>query len=107
MHILVVGSGLCGLAAALLLVRDGHDVTVLDRDSAPLPASPEQAWHEWDRRGVAQFRQPHNFMPGLRLLLVNGSPVVEDDVLLTADEPALATAAARQARRLLARRGAR
>jgi cytosine/adenosine deaminase-related metal-dependent hydrolase len=45
--------------------------------------------------------------PGLRLLLVNGSPVVEDDVLLTADERALATAAARQARRLLERREAR
>jgi len=45
--------------------------------------------------------------PGLCLLLVNGSPVVEDDVLLTADEPTLATAAARQARRLLDRRSAR
>lgn len=45
--------------------------------------------------------------PGLRLLLVNGSAVVEDDVLLTADEPALAAAATRQARRLLDRRGAR
>jgi cytosine/adenosine deaminase-related metal-dependent hydrolase len=41
--------------------------------------------------------------PALRLLLVDGRPVVEDDVLLTADEPDLAAAAAREARRLLDR----
>ncbi len=41
--------------------------------------------------------------PGLRLLLVNGVPVVEDDVLLTAEEPALAEAATRAAWRLLDR----
>jgi len=38
--------------------------------------------------------------PPLRLLLVNGRPVVEDDVLLTADEAGLAGAAARSALRL-------
>lgn len=41
--------------------------------------------------------------PPLRLLLVNGVPVVEDDALLTADEQALASTAARAARRLLDR----
>ena len=45
--------------------------------------------------------------PSLKLLLVNGSRVVQDDVLLTADEPALATAAARAGRRLLDRRDTR
>ena len=39
--------------------------------------------------------------------MVNGSVVVEDDVLLTADEPGLATAAAQAARRLLDRRAGR
>jgi cytosine/adenosine deaminase-related metal-dependent hydrolase len=43
--------------------------------------------------------------PPLRLLLVDGRPVVEDDVLLTAEEPALAADAARAARRLLGRAG--
>ena len=42
----------------------------------------------------------------LRLLLADGVPVVEHDVLLTAEEPALAEAAAREARRLLDRRTA-
>ncbi|HEX5771340.1 MAG TPA: amidohydrolase family protein, partial [Nocardioidaceae bacterium] len=41
--------------------------------------------------------------PPLRLLLVDGVPVVEDDVLLTADVQALASTAARAARRLLDR----
>ncbi|HEY0772762.1 MAG TPA: 8-oxoguanine deaminase, partial [Nocardioidaceae bacterium] len=41
--------------------------------------------------------------PPLRLLLVDGVPVVEDDVLLTADEQALASTAARAARSLLDR----
>ncbi|HET9859503.1 MAG TPA: 8-oxoguanine deaminase [Nocardioidaceae bacterium] len=38
--------------------------------------------------------------PPLRLLMVNGEPVVEDDVLLTADEERLATDAVRAARKL-------
>ncbi|HEX6877025.1 MAG TPA: 8-oxoguanine deaminase [Nocardioidaceae bacterium] len=42
--------------------------------------------------------------PELAMLLVDGVAVVEDDVLLTADETDLATAAAREARRLLDRR---
>ena len=41
--------------------------------------------------------------PPLRLLLVDGVPVIEDEILLTADERALASTAARAARRLLDR----
>jgi cytosine/adenosine deaminase-related metal-dependent hydrolase len=41
--------------------------------------------------------------PPLRLLMVNGRPVVEDDVLLTADERELADGAARAVRRLAER----
>ena len=77
MHIVVVGGGICGLGTALLLARDGHDVTVLERDSDPPPDSPQAAWDSWRRKGVAQFRQPHNFMPGLRLLLEAELPDVQ------------------------------
>src|SRR5262245_18569174 len=66
---LIIGAGICGLGTALLLARDGHDVTVLDRDSDSLPDSPRDAWENWNRKSIAQFRQPHNFMPGMRLLL--------------------------------------
>jgi 2-polyprenyl-6-methoxyphenol hydroxylase-like FAD-dependent oxidoreductase len=78
MTIVIIGAGICGLGTALLLARDGHDVTVLEHDAAPLPASPHTAWEHWERKGVAQFRQPHNFMPGLRLLLEAELPDVQD-----------------------------
>jgi len=78
MRILVIGGGICGLGAALLLGRDGHAVTVLERDADPIPASSDAAWDQWHRKGVAQFRQPHNFMPGLRLLLEAELPEIQE-----------------------------
>ena len=46
----------------MLLARDGHEVTVLERDPAePPPAA--QAWDGWERRGVNQFRLPHFMLP--------------------------------------------
>jgi 2-polyprenyl-6-methoxyphenol hydroxylase-like FAD-dependent oxidoreductase len=78
MVILIIGGGICGLGTALLLARDGHDVTVLERDASPIPESPQEAWESWERKGVAQFRQPHNFMPGLRLLLEAELPDVQN-----------------------------
>jgi 2-polyprenyl-6-methoxyphenol hydroxylase-like FAD-dependent oxidoreductase len=67
--VVIIGGGICGLGAALLLARDGHEVTVLERDADAVPDSPQEAWNFWARKGVTQFRQPHNFMPGLRLIL--------------------------------------
>ncbi len=78
MRILILGGGICGLGTALLLARDGHEVTVLERDADPIPDSPDSAWERWERKGVAQFRQPHNFMPGLRLLLEAELPDILD-----------------------------
>jgi 2-polyprenyl-6-methoxyphenol hydroxylase-like FAD-dependent oxidoreductase len=43
-RILVLGGGVVGLYTAMLLARQGHDVTVLERDVAPTPGSPEDAW---------------------------------------------------------------
>ena len=66
--IAVLGGGLCGLAAGLMLARDGHDVTVLERDEAPVPGNPEAAW-AWRRPGVAQFNQAHYLQPLGRAVL--------------------------------------
>jgi 2-polyprenyl-6-methoxyphenol hydroxylase-like FAD-dependent oxidoreductase len=76
--VLIIGGGICGLGTALLLARDGHEVTVIERDADPLPASARAAWDAWLRKGVTQFRQPHNFMPGLRLILEAELPDIQD-----------------------------
>src|SRR5262245_32554320 len=79
--ILVLGGGVIGLSAAMMLERDGHAVTVLERDPDPVPASPEAAWDRWQRRGVAQFRQPHYVHPGGRFVLEADLPEVKAALL--------------------------
>ena len=61
-RIVLLGAGVIGLGTAMLLADDGHDVTVLERDAAAPAANEEDAWFEWERRGVNQFRLPHFFL---------------------------------------------
>ena len=64
--VVVTGGGLIGLSTAMLLAKDGHEVTVLERDPSPPPATPADAWEQWDREGVNQFRLLHMFLPRFR-----------------------------------------
>lgn len=64
--IVVVGGGMAGLSAAMLLAADGHGVTVLERDPANPPPSGDEAWEAWERRGITQFRLLHYFLPKFR-----------------------------------------
>jgi 2-polyprenyl-6-methoxyphenol hydroxylase-like FAD-dependent oxidoreductase len=77
-EIIVLGGGVCGLAAAMLLARDGHDVTLLERDPAPVPDSLEEACDAWQRSGVAQFRQAHYLLSRGRAILDEELPEVRD-----------------------------
>src|SRR5215472_17370525 len=80
-RILVLGGGVIGLSIAMMLARQGHYVTVFERDSEPLPGSPEEAWETWERRGVAQFRQAHYFHASGKRLLDSNLPEVNEALL--------------------------
>lgn len=75
MRVVVVGGGVAGLATALLLGRAGHDVTVVERDDTPMPATADEAF-DWDRRGAPQVRHSHALLARLRNLLRDEHPDV-------------------------------
>src|SRR5271167_1202334 len=60
----------------MLLRRDGHEVTILERDPEPVPRSPLEAWEQWTRAGVTQFRQPHYLQSRGRVVLAEELPDV-------------------------------
>lgn len=76
--VIVLGAGVCGLATAMLLSRDGHEVTVLERDEGSVPESPEEAWYRWSRDGVTQFRQAHYLQSRGRAVLEEELPDVAE-----------------------------
>ncbi len=77
--IVVMGAGVAGLSAALLLARDGHRVTVLERDEVGA-GGPEDA-PGWRRQGVPHYLQPHAFIPRGRLELQRSLPDVYAELL--------------------------
>jgi 2-polyprenyl-6-methoxyphenol hydroxylase-like FAD-dependent oxidoreductase len=79
--VLVVGGGVAGLCTATLLAADGRRVVVLERDPAPPPADPADAWRSWERRGVNQFTLLHAFLPRFRELLDAELPGVVEQLV--------------------------
>jgi 2-polyprenyl-6-methoxyphenol hydroxylase-like FAD-dependent oxidoreductase len=78
-EVIVLGAGLNGLSTAMLLAREGHAVTVVERDPAG-PVAAEEAWEVWERRGVNQFRLPHLMLARWRALMARELPDVLDEV---------------------------
>lgn len=83
----MLGGGVCGLAAGMMLARDGHAVTLLERDPAPAPGSVESAW-SWERAGVPHFRQPHGLQPRARQVLEEELPDVGGALVAAGATPA-------------------
>src|SRR5436853_5635079 len=74
----VLGGGLAGLAAPRLLRRHFPRVVVLERDRRAETADPEDAFADWERPGVPQFRHSHAFLARLRVMLLAHLPDVLD-----------------------------
>ena len=77
-RIVVIGAGVGGLGAALGLADRGHDVLVVERDPPPPTTHGDDAFSEWDRPHVPQFRQAHAFSARSRNLLAKYAPAVLD-----------------------------
>ncbi len=75
-EVVIVGGGIGGLAAALLLGRDGREVVVCERDRDAVPDTPEEMWAGWKRPGIPQASLGHTFLPGFRKLLAARAPDV-------------------------------
>jgi len=75
-EVVIVGGGVVGMGLGMMLARDGHAVTGLERDAQPIPATAQQAWDDWERTGVNQFRLAHMFLSRYREIVEAELPAV-------------------------------
>lgn len=81
MRVVVIGGSVAGLTAGLALSRQGHEVSVLERDSQPRPDSPDAAASSWRRGGIPQVHQGHAFISRARSELRTHAPDLWQDLV--------------------------
>lgn len=79
--VLVIGAGIAGLCVALALGPTGRQVTLLERDDTPPSGDADEAFRDWQRRGVGHLRQSHAFLARLRSLMKNEHPALLQELL--------------------------
>jgi 2-polyprenyl-6-methoxyphenol hydroxylase-like FAD-dependent oxidoreductase len=87
MRIAIVGGSVAGLCCGLLLARNGHEVTIFERDATPLPESPEHAFEAWHRVGAPQTRHSHAFLARLHRGLREREPALLEALFAAGAEP--------------------
>jgi 2-polyprenyl-6-methoxyphenol hydroxylase-like FAD-dependent oxidoreductase len=80
-EILVIGAGIAGLCTALALGPTGRPVTLLERDGAPPAGDADEAFRDWNRRGVGHLRQSHAFLARLGKIIKADHPELRDALL--------------------------
>lgn len=80
-HVLVAGSGIAGLGAALALSDGARTITLVDRDPPPPSGSAEDAFVSWERRGATQLRHSHVFLGRLTTLIRERYPELLKELL--------------------------
>jgi 2-polyprenyl-6-methoxyphenol hydroxylase-like FAD-dependent oxidoreductase len=79
--VLIIGAGMGGLSLALALEGSGKQVVIVERDPAPPEGlAPEDAFEQWKRPGVWQFRYPHVFIGRLQGLLRTRYPALFEEL---------------------------
>jgi len=72
--VVVIGGSVAGLVGALALARSGRRSVILEKDPVPLPASPDDAYDPWERRGSPQVRHSHAFLGRMHNLIRDREP---------------------------------
>lgn len=73
-HVVVIGSGIGGLATALALKNSGRELMLVERDPPPPDIMPDAAFDQWKRPGVPQFRHAHILLARLQTVLRDHHP---------------------------------
>jgi len=79
--VLVIGAGIAGLCSALALAPTGRPVTVLERDPEPPSGDADEAFRDWNRRGVGHLRQSHAFLARLGKIIKADHPALREALL--------------------------
>jgi 2-polyprenyl-6-methoxyphenol hydroxylase-like FAD-dependent oxidoreductase len=79
-RILIIGAGMAGLFSALALAGPGRRVDVLERDPPTPSGGADEAFSDWNRRGVGHLRHSHAFLARLRNLVQDHHPALLEEL---------------------------
>jgi len=79
--VLVIGAGMAGLCCALTLAPPSQEsgdreLVILEKDAPPPQGSADEAFFDWNRRGVGQLRHSHAFLARLRTIIKRRHPAL-------------------------------
>ncbi|MCX5402222.1 NAD(P)/FAD-dependent oxidoreductase [Streptomyces sp. NBC_00102] len=80
-RVAVIGAGISGMGAALMLGRRGHTVTLFEQDARAAGDDLDQDFFHWRRPRVPQADQPHSLLAPVRTVLRAEMPDVYADLL--------------------------